>query len=361
MSLKKRLLVIGAAITVLAGGSGLIASVWSGKTDPAVQPGRRTASGVKASPDPQIAPASLSASSPSKELLYAGGQLIATEEPAACSVTISPTSASFPAASTSGGVQTGSVSVTSSCGWTAVSNSSFITITSGATGTGNGTVSYTVAVHTGTAIRNGTITIGGQTFTVFQGITFFDVPATHPFYTFIGKLNARGVTAGCGTGCNTSGIPCFCPDSTVTRAQMSIFVLRGMGVTPPTPTQQTFTDVPTSHFAYTFIEEINRRGIITGCGPTTFCPDALVSRADMAVFIERALGVFSPPTPQFQRFSDVPPSHSAYAFIDDFFLRGITAGCGNGCNPPQGMTCYCPADSVTRGQMAVFLVRAFNL
>jgi Zn-dependent metalloprotease len=81
---------------------------------------------------------------------------------------ISPTSASHPA---SGG--TGSVSVTAGtgCSWSAVSNAAFISITGGASGTGNGTVSYSVASNTSTTSRTGTLTIAGRTFSVTQAGT----------------------------------------------------------------------------------------------------------------------------------------------------------------------------------------------
>jgi hypothetical protein len=85
-----------------------------------------------------------------------------------CTYSISPTSQSF---NSSGG--TGSVDVTtqSGCSWTAISNVSWITITSGSSGTGNGTVNYSVSTNTGSQ-RTGTITIAGETFTVTQeGIT----------------------------------------------------------------------------------------------------------------------------------------------------------------------------------------------
>jgi len=59
---------------------------------------------------------------------------------------------------------------TSPCSWTATSNAAWITITGGSSGTGNGTVTYNVAANTG-AVRTGTITIAGQTFTVIQGTT----------------------------------------------------------------------------------------------------------------------------------------------------------------------------------------------
>jgi len=81
-----------------------------------------------------------------------------------CTYAISPTSASVPA---SGGSGTVSVTTQTGCSWTASSNASWITISSGASGSGNGSVAYSVAANTGAA-RTGTLTIAGQTFTVNQ-------------------------------------------------------------------------------------------------------------------------------------------------------------------------------------------------
>ncbi|MCD6169583.1 MAG: hypothetical protein J7J76_03395, partial [Candidatus Latescibacteria bacterium] len=82
-----------------------------------------------------------------------------------CTYSISPESKSF---DSSGG--TGSVGVTteSGCEWTAVSNAGWITITSGSSGTGSGTVNYSVSENTGKRSRTGTMTIAGKTFTVTQ-------------------------------------------------------------------------------------------------------------------------------------------------------------------------------------------------
>lgn len=85
-----------------------------------------------------------------------------------CTFSINPTSASFAAAGGTGSV---SVTATAGCNWTAVSNATFITITAGSSGTGNGTVSYSVANNTATTSRTGTMTIAGQTFTVTQAGT----------------------------------------------------------------------------------------------------------------------------------------------------------------------------------------------
>jgi Zn-dependent metalloprotease len=85
-----------------------------------------------------------------------------------CTYSISPTSASYAAGGGSGSV---SVTAGTGCSWTAVSNASFITITGGASGTGNGTVTYSVASNAGTTSRTGTMTIAGKTFTVTQAGT----------------------------------------------------------------------------------------------------------------------------------------------------------------------------------------------
>ncbi len=81
-----------------------------------------------------------------------------------CSYTIAPASQNFAA---TGGTGSVSVMTTSGCSWTAASNQSFVSVTSSASGTGSGTITYSVAANTGAA-RSGSITIAGQTFTVQQ-------------------------------------------------------------------------------------------------------------------------------------------------------------------------------------------------
>jgi ABC-type histidine transport system ATPase subunit len=60
------------------------------------------------------------------------------------------------------------MTTTTGCSWTAVSSASWITISSGASGSGNGTVLYTVAANTLRDPRTGTLTVGGQTLSVTQ-------------------------------------------------------------------------------------------------------------------------------------------------------------------------------------------------
>jgi hypothetical protein len=94
----------------------------------------------------------------------AGQTFTVTQTAASCTYAIAPRN--HAAGSAAG---TGTVSVTSAghCAWTAVSNVSWLTVTSGASGTGNGTVRFGVTANTG-AERTGRLTIGGQTLTVTQ-------------------------------------------------------------------------------------------------------------------------------------------------------------------------------------------------
>ena len=277
------------------------------------------------------------------------GQTFTINQASGCTFTLGTSHQSFAAAAATG--NTVSVTTPAGCAWTAsvTSGSSFITITAGASGTGNGTVTYSVSANASSSIRNGTMTIAGQAFTVYQGIQFADVPVGAPFYTEIGKLSSRGVTLGCSAGN-------YCPNSNVLRQEMAAFIIRSLGdFNPPPPASQRFADVPSSNPFYAFIDEMAVRQITLGCGGGNYCPASPVLRQEMAAFVIRARGDFNPPVPPNQRFQDVPPSNPFYKFIDQMAVLGITLGCS--ASPPL----YCPTDTVTRAQMAAFLVRAFNL
>jgi len=264
-----------------------------------------------------------------------------------CLNPINPKSQSFPA---NGGTGTIAIDSPPSCPWSVTNNNpSFITVTSATSGTGYGFVTYNVSANPDTMLRNGTISINGETFTVAQGAAFVDVPTSHLFYKEIGKLSARGVTVGAGNGN-------FLPEQPVTREQMAAFIIRALGdFNPPPPAGQRFLDVPPENPFYAFIDELAARGITGGCDQdgTIYCPGDPVTREQMSAFVLRALGDFLPPTPASQRFTDVSPMNVFYPFIDRLWVRGITVGCGG--------TNFCPGDPVTRGQMAAFLVRAFDL
>jgi hypothetical protein len=282
-------------------------------------------------------------------LIVAGQTFTVNQAGINCSYSISSTSQSF---TPSGGNGSLNVTTLNGCSWMAITTDPWITITSG-TGNGNGPVNYSVALNTDSTRRVGTITVANQTFTVLQGATFLDVPVGAPFYTEIGKLSARGVTLGCGNGN-------YCTDAVVTREQMAAFIMRALGeFNPPPPATQRFDDVPPTHPFYAFIDRMAVLQITLGCSatPPLYCPANSVSREQMAAFMIRALHApgYIPPPPASQRFNDVLPENPFYAHIEEMALRGITLGCSG--NPPL----YCPTQSVTRAQMAAFLVRAFGL
>ncbi len=116
-----------------------------------------------------------------------------------------------------------------------------------------------------------------------------------------------------------------------------------------------FDDVPQSAFAADWIEQLADEGIAAGCGGGDFCPNAAVTRAQMAVFLLKSslgAGSFLPRRPE-REFSDVPANAFAAAWIEELADRGVTSGCGGGK--------YCPSSSTTRAQMAAFLVTTFSL
>ena len=117
---------------------------------------------------------------------------------------------------------------------------------------------------------------------------FDDVPANSPFCKFIEELSRRGVVAGCG-GNN------YCPQDAVTRAQMAVFVLRTLDETLNPPAcvqgQEMFNDVPFDNGFCRWIEELARRGVVSGCGGGAYCPDSSVTREQMGVFLAQTFGL----------------------------------------------------------------------
>ncbi len=89
---------------------------------------------------------------------------------------------------------------------------------------------------------------------------------------------------------------------------------------------QTFNDVPTNYWAYSFIELFATRGITSGCGGGNYCPEDSVTRAQMAVFLERGMKGrdFSPPAATGSVFNDVGAADFAANFIEQLFQDGIT-------------------------------------
>src|SRR5262249_26745338 len=123
---------------------------------------------------------------------------------------------------------------------------------------------------------------------------------------------------------------------------------------PPAATGNVFSDVARTDFAAAWIEQLHAEGITSGCGQGRYCPDSVVTRAQMAVFLLRTAhgSGYTPPSPQ-GIFGDLVLPDPFTPWIEELSNEGVTAGCGNGN--------YCPNNPNTRGQMATFLVRTFGL
>jgi hypothetical protein len=115
---------------------------------------------------------------------------------------------------------------------------------------------------------------------------FGDVPETSPFCRWIEELAGRGVVGGCGGGN-------YCPSDPVTREQMAVFVLRTLdpALDPPACTTPMFADVPAGSVFCRWIEELARRGVVSGCGGGNYCPAEAVTREQMGVFISVTFGL----------------------------------------------------------------------
>ena len=183
--------------------------------------------------------------------------------------------------------------------------------------------------------------------------TFADVTATFWAWPHIEAIYTAGITTGCGPG------PSFCVGSTTTRAEMAVFLVRGIhgpAFVPP-PATGVFADVPAGYWAASHVEQLFDDGVTTGCAtnPLRFCPSDPVTRAEMAIFLLRSRhgAGYTPPPATGTVFTDVAASSFAAAWIEQLAAEGITTGCAPGR--------YCPGGLTTRAEMAAFLARTFAL
>ena len=183
------------------------------------------------------------------------------------------------------------------------------------------------------------------------GGSFADVPPSSIFASYVERIFHAGVTAGC------SASPlAYCPGSNVTRAQMAVFLERGLhgpAYEPPAATG-IFDDVPLSSPFAPWVEQLFHDGVTGGCGGSSYCPTAPVTRAQMAVFLIKTRHPVTCTYPSSGTvFTDVPAGYWAGGFVEQLWREGVTGGCGGGG--------YCPESAVRRDQMASFLVRGFKL
>jgi hypothetical protein len=151
--------------------------------------------------------------------------------------------------------------------------------------------------------------------------------------------------AGITRGCNPPWRDEFCPVRVLTRAEAAALLARALDL-PAGPAGRFVDDDGSTHEAD--IERLAAAGITRGCGPDTFCPERAVTRAEMAALLARALDLPAGPAGRF--VDDDGSTHEAD--IERLAAAGITRGCG-----PDT---FCPEDPVVREQVAAFLHRALG-
>lgn len=142
-------------------------------------------------------------------------------------------------------------------------------------------------------------------------------------------------TTGITSSCPTSGTPdSTCPGLAVTRAEMARFVWNFRG--QPTPTATTaFEDVPGEATYASAVDWLAEQKITLGCTTITYCPDGTVTRAEMAAFLWRLEG--SPAGSVSAGFADVADDSFASDAIDWLLASNTTTGCTTTNYCPEGL------------------------
>ena len=117
---------------------------------------------------------------------------------------------------------------------------------------------------------------------------FLDVPVTYWAAAWIKQLAAEGITSGCGSGnyCPSTLV------TRAQMAIFLLRSKHGTSYTPPAAGSSTgFSDVPTTYWAADWIKQLAAEGITSGCGAGLYCPESSVTRDQMAVFLSRTFSI----------------------------------------------------------------------
>ncbi len=192
---------------------------------------------------------------------------------------------------------------------------------------------------------------------------FVDVDPSDPnygyAYSYIQAIAEKGITKGCNPPTNDR----YCPGDFTTRAQMAAFIIRALEGEPQPGSYNSnpyFSDVPPNHWAFKYIQRIYERGIAQGYSttPPTFGPDAPITREQMAKMLIRAL---------ISQGKEVEPPDdycsSGAPFLDvqtdRWSCKYIKKVKELGITTGYSDGTYKPQNLVDRSQMAVFIGRAF--
>lgn len=188
------------------------------------------------------------------------------------------------------------------------------------------------------------VTVTAPVLPTKASMQFKDLDPNADYYQPVLELASRGYISGYKDGT-------FRPNQAVTRGQAAKMLANALNLNVTNPSNPGFRDVPTNHDYYKYIAALSNAGIINGYDDKTFRPNEPINRNQMAKII--TLGYkFQVSTKQTHGFADVSESNANRYFIQTLYDLGITKG-------TTGIT-YSPFGSVTRGQLATFIVRAEN-
>ncbi len=167
--------------------------------------------------------------------------------------------------------------------------------------------------------------------------SFLDVPPDHWAVSSIEAASAAGVV---------QGYPGdrYLPSAAITRDQMAVFISRALAggdkAVPTGPVSASFPDVPSEHWAFKYVEYCRAAGVVQGYGDG-YHPEAVVDRAQMAVFIARAMAGGETAVPDEgcseAVFPDVPCDFWARKHIQFIKAAGVTTGYPDGLYHPEAV------------------------
>lgn len=192
---------------------------------------------------------------------------------------------------------------------------------------------------------------------------FVDVAPSDWHFEYIRYMYCRNVVVGYSTNppC-TEGSPCFKPNNSTTRGQVSKIVTLAFGFPINTSGGPHFTDVPMTNTFYPYVETMFNMEIIVGYDDDTFRPNNLVTRGQISKMVVNAAINADPlnwqlENPAVNTFLDVPYGSTFYQFIETAVSHGVIVGypCGQppaGACQPGNKPYFLPYSDATRAQIS---------
>jgi hypothetical protein len=172
------------------------------------------------------------------------------------------------------------------------------------------------------------------------GMNFSDLPDSHWAYSYVSYLYCDGIVSGYADGT-------FRPSAGSSRGQFAKMLVLGLGWYTYDPPNPTFSDVQPGSTFYAYIESAYLHGAIAGYPDGRFRPNNPVTRAQAAKMLVLGKG-WAVQTPQTPNFSDVPQTHWAYSYVETAVQHGIADGFADGT--------FHPDQPVSRAQLSKMVV-----